>query len=176
MLQIHKSDEKIENAGILGSQYPTKMSVSTPPMKRCLWEEEKHHKKMSEDAEMLSYMRMMRQITEKMSTTSIKGKAEVIRFFNLKIDDLEWRAGIAPRYSYILNYPTFADKEFKTIEEVVDFITEFIKSDPILFDKEEYKYPTTSFIESEFEWYGHAVIDVDEDNVPPFRLTRRRIY
>jgi hypothetical protein len=148
-------------------------------------EEEMRQKTIDENAEMLSYMRMMRQITEKMSTISIKGKGKVIQFFNSQIDELEWSAGIAPRYTYVLNYPTdfgsivkpsFVDKEFNTIQEVVDFITEFIKSDAVLFDKEEYKYPTTSFIESEFEWYGRVVIDVSEGEVPSFRLTRKRIY
>ena len=163
-------------------------NISTPPIKRCMWEDilyEKEEKIINEDVEMLSYMRMMRQITDKMSTISIKGKAKVIQFFNSQIDELEWRAGIPPRYTYKLNYPTdfssimkpsFAEKEFNTIQEVVDFITNSIKYDMILFNKEHYKFPTTSLIESEFEWYGHVVIDVSEGEVPPYSLTRKRIY
>ena len=123
-------------------------------------------------------------------------KDELLEFLNAKIRDLEVDALGSPRYSYNLRYPTdigfapngrqpvFADKKFSSVDEVSQFIHDYIKSDEMMFDKESYNRLTTtvSYIQMMLENSNKVEIDIndededeDEEKVPSFTLTRTRI-
>ena len=179
----------------------TRESVSSsacpPAPKRRTREEaeEKNRQKMMEEAtHKLAYLKTVRDLADKAPSPSIKAKAEIMKYFNTQILDLETDVMGKPRYSYNLHYPTdigfapngrppvFGDKKFASIAEVSKFISEYIKSEDMMFDKEAYNIPTTKFIESMLGYSDKVDLDVndededeDEEKVPLFTLTCQRI-
>ena len=157
--------------------------------------EEKNRQKMMEEAtHKLAYLKMVRDLADKTPCPSIKAKAGVMRYFNTQILDLETDVMGKPRYSFNLHYPTdigfapngrppvFADKKFSSIAEISKFISEYIKGDDMMFDKENYNLPTVFYIEMMLDESDKCVIDVndededeDEEKVPPFTVTCTRI-
>ena len=157
--------------------------------------EEKNRQKMMEEAtHNLEYLKTLRHFAEKTSCPSIKVKADMMRYFNTKILDLETDVLGKPRYSFNLHYPTdigfapngrppvFGDKKFSSVAEISKFISQYIKSEDMMFDKENYNLPTVFYIEDMLLESGKCVIDVndededeDEEKVPPFTVTCTRI-
>jgi len=141
----------------------------------------------------LAYLKTLRELAEKTPCGSDKVKTEMMTYFNTEIRDLETDVLGKPRYSYTLNYPIdfgreangvkpeFANKTFKSVEEVSKFIHEHVKSDDLIFDKEEYKIPSGGWIAIMLDDSRIIEIDinheyVDEDEkVPPFTLSFTRI-
>jgi hypothetical protein len=140
------------------------------------------------------YLQKIRKYVKKTEPMFEETKDELMAFLDAKIRDLEVDALGSPRYSYNLHYPTdigfapngrppvFADKKFTSAEEVSKFISEYIKGDDMMFDKDAYNFPSTSFIEEMLEKSNKVDIDVndededeDEEKVPSFTVTRTRI-
>ena len=159
-------------------------------------EEENRQKMMTEATNKLAYLKMVRDLADKTPCPSIKAKADVMRYFNTQILDLETDVLGKPRYSFNLHYPTdigfapngrppvFADKKFSSVDEISKFISEYIKSEDMMFDKESYNRLTTtaSYIQMMLEESNKCVIDIndededeDEEKVPPFTVTCTRI-
>ena len=157
-------------------------------------EEQMRQKMIEEATHNLEYLKTLRHFAEKTSCPSIKVKADMMRYFNTKILDLETDVLGKPRYSYNLHYPTdigfapngrppvFGDKKFSSIAEISKFISEYIKSEDMMFDKENYNLPTASYIQMMLDESGKCVIDVndededeDEEKVPMFTVTCTRI-
>jgi hypothetical protein len=157
-------------------------------------EEEKRQKMMEEATHKLAYLKMVRDLADKTPSPSIKAKAEVMRHFNTQILDLETDVMGKPRYSYNLHYPTdigfapngrppvFGDKKFSSIAEISKFISEYIKGDDMMFDKENYNLPTASYIANMLDESDKCDIDVNdededetEEKAPPFTVTCTRI-
>jgi hypothetical protein len=152
-------------------------------------EQEARRQKMIEEAtHSLAYLKTLREFAEKTSCGSDKVKTEMMTYFNEKIQDLETDLLGKPRYSYILNYPIdfgreangvkpeFANKTFKSVEEVSKFIHEHVKSDDLIFDKEEYYIPSREWIAMMLEEKTVIEIDINKDDdedemVPPFTLS-----
>jgi hypothetical protein len=154
-------------------------------------QEAKRQKMIEEASHELPYMKTLREIAEKTPCGSEKAKTEMLAYFNTKIQDLETDVLGKPRYSYTLNYPIdfgreangvkpeFAYKTFKSVEEVSKFINEHVKSDDLIFDKEEYKIPDGTWIAMMLEEKTVIEIDInkeeddddDDEAVPPFRLS-----
>lgn len=157
--------------------------------------EEKNRQKMMEEAtHNLEYLKTLRHFAEKTSCPSIKVKADMMRYFNTKITDLETDVMGKPRYSFNLHYPTdigfapngrppvFGDKKFSNTTEISKFISQYIKGDDMMFDKENYNLPTADYIAMMLDESDKCVIDVndededeDEEKVPPFTVTCTRI-
>lgn len=166
-------------------------------MAKLLAKEAVSREKMMEEAtHKLAYLKMMRDLADKTPCPSIKAKADVMRYFNTQILDLETDVMGKPRYSFNLHYPTdigfapngrlpvFADKKFSSVDEISKFITEYIKSEDMMFDKESYNRITTtaSYIQMLLEVSDKVDIDIndededeDEEKVPPFTVTRMRL-
>ena len=179
--------------------------VSTPqPPKRLTREEMKakiaakeddmRQKMIEEATHNLEYLKTLRHFAEKTSCPSIKVKADMMRYFNTKILDLETDVLGKPRYSFNLHYPTdigfapngrppvFADKKFSSAAEISKFINQYIKSEDMMFDKENYNLPTASYIAMMLDESDKCDIDIndededeDEEKVPPFTVTCTRI-
>ena len=183
----------------------TSPSASVPPAPKRLTreemramiaakEDEKRQKMMEEATHKLAYLKIVRDLADKTPSSSIKAKAEVMRYFNTQILDLETDVMGKPRYSFNLHYPTdigfapngrppvFTDKKFNSIAEISKFIGEYIKSEDMMFDKENYNLPTASYIAMMLDGSDKCVIDIndededeDEEKVPPFTVTCTRI-
>ena len=157
-------------------------------------EEEKRQKMMEEATHKLAYLKMVRDLADKTPSSSIKAKADVMRYFNTQIIDLETDVMGKPRYSFNLHYPTdigfapnrrppvFADKKFSSVAEISKFISEYIKSEDTMFDKESYNLPTASYIAMMLDESDKCDINIndededeDEEKVPPFTVTYTRI-
>ena len=179
--------------------------VSTPqPPKRLTREEMKakiaakeddmRQKMIEEATHNLEYLKTLRHFAEKTSCPSIKVKADMMRYFNTKILDLETDVLGKPRYSFNLHYPTdigfapngrppvFGDKKFSSVAEISKFISQYIKSEDMMFDKENYNLPTASYIAMMLDESDKCDIDIndededeDEEKVPPFTVTCTRI-
>ena len=161
---------------------------------RATKEEEMRQKMIEEATHNLEYLKTLRYLAEKTSCPSIKVKADMMRYFNTKILDLETDVLGKPRYSYNLHYPTdigfapngrppvFANKKFSSPAEMSKFISEYIKGDDMMFDKENYNLPTASYIEMMLDDSDKFTIDINdededetEEKVPPFTVTCTRI-
>ena len=168
---------------------------------RATKEEEMRQKMMEEATHNLEYLKTLRYLAEKTSCGSDKVKTEMMSYFNTKILDLETDVMGKPRYSYNLHYPTdigfapngrppvFADKKFSSVAEISKFISEYVKENDMMFDKDTYyNIPMAKMLESMF--YDNDKIsnnvpleidindedeDEDEEKVPPFTVTRMRI-
>ena len=157
-------------------------------------EEVSRQKMMEEATHKIAYLKTMRELAEKTPSPSIRAKAEMMRYFNTQILDLETDVMGKPRYAYNLHYPTdigfapngrppvFADKKFTSTKEVSKFIREYIETEDMMFDKAEYTLPTTMTIDNMLEYSDRIQIDVNdededesEEKVPSFTLTRIRI-
>ena len=142
------------------------------------------------------YLQGIREYVKTTKPMFEETKDELMAFLNAKIQDLEVDALGSPRYSFNLHYPTdigfapngrppvFADKKFSSVEEISKFISEYIKSDEMMFDKETYNRltTTTSYIQMMLDASGKCVIDINdededetEEKVPPFTVTCTRI-
>jgi hypothetical protein len=142
------------------------------------------------------YLQTIRDYVKTTKPMFEETKDELMAFLNAKIQDLEVDALGSPRYSYNLHYPTdigfapngrqpvFANKKFSSVDEVSQFIRDYIKSDEMMFDKETYNRltTTTSYIEMMLENSNKLEIDINdededesEEKVPSFTLTRTRI-
>ena len=157
-------------------------------------EEENRQKMMTEATNKLAYLKIVRDLADKTPCPSIKAKADVMRYFNTQILDLETDVLGKPRYSFNLHYPTdigfapngrppvFADKKFSSVAEISKFISQYIKSEDMMFDKENYNLPTASYIAMMLDESDKCDIDIndededeDEEKVPPFTVTCTRI-
>ena len=166
----------------------SKLRPSVPLAKMRAELQASREKMIVEATHSLEYLKTVRHFAEKTSCGSDKIKAEILRYFNNQIFDLETDVLGKPRYSYSLNYPIefgreangvkpeFAHKTFKSVEEVSKFIHEYVKSNDLMFYKEEYTIPSREWIAIMLE--EQTVIDIninkkddDIEAVPPFRLS-----
>jgi len=173
--------------------------------KRDSYEEEtlkrrKRQEMIEETTQSLEYFKTLRDTAHKTSCGSDKVKAEMMSYFNTKIQELEIDVLGKHRYVYNLHYPTdvgfapngrlpvFSDKKFSSIAEVSKFISEYVKEDDMMFDKDTYNIPTTDMLESMFQDNDKKsnsvaleidINDEDEDEdlekVPLFTLSRTRV-
>jgi hypothetical protein len=188
----------------------TRESVCPPAPKRLSREEMKAttaakeegaRDMMMEDAtHSIEYLKTLRHFAEKTSCGSGKVKAEMMAYFNTQIQELETDVMGKPRYSYNLHYPTdvgfapngrlpvFGDKKFTTTAELSKFISEYVKENDMMFDKDTYNIPTTKMLESMFQDNDKKSnstpleIDIndededeDEEKVPMFTVSRTRV-
>ena len=175
-------------------QPPKRLTREEMKAKIAAKEEDMRQKMIEEATHNLEYLKTLRHFAEKTSCPSIKVKADMMRYFNTKILDLETDVLGKPRYSFNLHYPTdigfapngrppvFGDKKFSSVAEISKFITEYIKSEDMMFDKENYNLPTASYIAMMLDESDKCDIDVndededeDEEKVPPFTVTCTRI-
>lgn len=164
-------------------------------------EEDLRQKMIEEATHKLAYLKRVRDLAEKTSCGSDKVKAEMMSYFNTQILDLETDVMGKPRYSYNLHYPTdigfapngrppvFADKKFSSVAEISKFISEYVKENDMMFDKDTYyNIPMAKMLESMF--YDNDKLsnnvsleidindedeDEDEEKVPLFTVSRTRI-
>jgi hypothetical protein len=163
-------------------------------------EDAAREKMMEMSTHKLAYLKSVRDLAEKTSCGSDKVKSEMISYFNTQIRELETDVLGKPRYVYNLHYPTdvgfapngrlpvFGDKKFSSIAEVSKFISEYVKENVMMFDKDTYNIPTTDMLESMFQDNDKKsnsvaleidINDEDEDEdlekVPLFTLSRTRV-
>ena len=175
-------------------QPPKRLTREEMKAKIAAKEEDMRQKMIEEATHNLEYLKTLRHFAEKTSCPSIKVKADMMRYFNTKILDLETDVLGKPRYSFNLHYPTdigfapngrppvFGDKKFSSVAEISKFISQYIKSEDMMFDKENYNLPTASYIAMMLDESDKCDIDIndededeDEEKVPPFTVTRMRI-
>ena len=175
-------------------QPPKRLTREEMKAKIAAKEEDMRQKMIEEATHNLEYLKTLRHFAEKTSCPSIKVKADMMRYFNTKILDLETDVLGKPRYSFNLHYPTdigfapngrppvFGDKKFSSVAEISKFISQYIKSEDMMFDKENYNLPTASYIAMMLDESDKCDIDIndededeDEEKVPPFTVTCTRI-
>jgi hypothetical protein len=174
--------------------------IRKPASNKQFMEEVARDKMMEESSHTLEYLKTLRYLAEKTSCGSDKVKAKMISYFNTQIRELETDVLGKPRYSYNLHYPTdvgfapngrlpvFGDKMFTSIAELSKFISEYVKEDDMMFDKEKYNIPTTKMLESMFQDndkksnstpleidINDEEEDEDEEKVPMFTVSRMRV-
>lgn len=160
--------------------------------------EEVSRKKMMADAvDKLAYFKTIKDIVENApAPRAASAKKETLYYFDSLIRDLEMDVEGKPRYCFNLHYPVvfgaeyngerpeFADKEFKSIAEMIEFIHEHVNSNDILFDKEDYEIPTAKLIQDMLSIREKVDIDInprdeddedEEDEVPLFTASWKRI-
>jgi hypothetical protein len=157
--------------------------------------EEKRQKMMVEAGPKLAYMKMMKEHAQNTTSGSDEVKQETIMFFKAKILELENDVTGSPRYSYNLRYPVdfgreangvdpeFANRDFTSTAEIVEFIEMLILRDDMLFLSDTYNIPSDSKIDRMLSGDSYTTrtqidINADEDDdyqVPPFEVTRTRI-
>ena len=150
---------------------------------------------MAEAGPKLAYMKMMKEHAQNTTSASDEVKRETIMFFETKIRELENDVTGSPRYLYNLRYPVdfgreangvdpeFANRDFTSTAEIVDFIEMLILRDDILFLSDTYNIPSDSKIDRMLSGGYHTTrtqidINADEDDdyqVPPFEVIRTRI-
>jgi hypothetical protein len=155
---------------------------------------------MEETTHKLAYLKKLRDLAEKTSCGSDKVKSEMMSYFKTQIQELETDVMGKPRYSYNLHYPTdvgfapngrppvFSDKNFTSIAEMSKFISEYVKENDLMFDKDTYNIPTTKMLESMFQDNDKKSnstpleIDIndededeDEEKAPLFTVFRTRV-
>ena len=153
---------------------------------------EMREKMMASSVGKLAYMKMMKDITFTIPSSSDEAKKEAIAFFESKISILEIDVKGLPRYSYTLYYssdrgdmyrePTCVSQEFNTPEEVINFINMRILTEDDYFINDTYRIPSLSNINTmmgEESKYKSILFDInvtdDEHSVPIFKLNRTRI-
>jgi len=174
--------------------------IRKPASNKQFMEEVARDKMMEESSHKLAYLKTLRDTTDKVPCRSDKAKAEMMDYFNTQIRELETDVMGKPRYSYSLHYPTdvgfapngrlpvFGDKKFTSIAELSKFISEYVKEEDMMFDKEKYNIPTTKMLEAMFQDNDKLsnnvpleidINDEDEDEdlekVPLFTVTRTRV-
>jgi hypothetical protein len=163
-------------------------------------EEVARDKMMEEANHKLAYLKTLRDTADKAPCRSDKAKAEMMDYFNTQIRELETDVLGKPRYSYNLHYPTdvgfaangrppvFDEKKFTSIAELSKFISEYVKENDLMFDKDTYNIPTTKMLESMFQDNDKKSnntpleIDIndededeDEEKAPLFTVFRTRV-
>jgi len=160
---------------------------------------EANRAKMMLDAKpQLEYMKMMKEIVGKIPSTSDKAKSETISFFDSKIQELEIDEAGLPRYLYTLTYvsdmgcryngiePRMDKRDFKTTKEIIHFIETLILSDDTHIEKDTYKIPSASDIDTllgenssnKFIMFDINVNDEEDegyDDIPIFEVLRVRV-
>lgn len=155
--------------------------------------EEGRRAKMMADASLgLEYIKAVTKYSQNTPSSSDVVKNETIAFLFSKMRELELDSRGVPRYSYNLHYPidfgreyngeqpTFADKKFSSTEEVVEFVNQLVMSNDLLFVSDTYKIPSVSDIEMTLgddckTRRMRFDINVDDNEVPDFEITRTRI-
>jgi hypothetical protein len=175
---------------------PKRSTSEKVKMEMSAKEEAKREKMMADAEQKLAYIETIKEMVEKMPSPTPKMKIDMMVSLEKQIQELEMDALGKPRYSFNLHYPidigfapngrppVFADETFTSVAKVVKFIKEFIKDEDLMFDKEEYAYPSERLIEDMLEIKNKIDIDVnyredsddeDEMDVPFFTLSWKRI-
>jgi len=179
---------------------PKRLSREEMKAKMTAKEEVSREKMMEESSHKLAYLKKVRDLAEKTSCGSDKVKSEMMSYFNTQIRELETDVLGKPRYSYNLHYPTdvgfaangrppvFGDKNFTSVAELSKFISEYVKENDLMFDKDTYNIPTTKMLESMFQDNDKKSnntpleIDIndededeDEEKAPLFTVFRTRV-
>jgi hypothetical protein len=173
--------------------------------RRAIMVEANRAKMMLDAKPQLEYMKMMKEIVEKIPSSSDKAKSETVSFFDSKIQDLEVDEAGLPRYLYTLTYvsdmgcryngvePRMDKRDFKTTKEIIHFIEVLILSDETHIVKDTYKIPSPSDVDAllgENSAVKHMMFDInvkededdedDEDDegyddIPIFEVLRVRV-
>jgi hypothetical protein len=167
--------------------------------RRAIMVEANRAKMMLDAKPQLEYMKMMKEIVEKIPSSSDKAKSETVSFFDSKIQDLEVDEAGLPRYLYTLTYvsdmgcryngvePRMDKRDFKTTKEIIHFIETLILSDETHIVKDTYKIPSPSDVDAllgENSAVKHMMFDInvkddeddeDDEDIPIFEVLRVRV-
>jgi hypothetical protein len=142
----------------------------------------------------LAYLKMMKEHAEKTTSSSDQVKQETIKYFETQIRELEIDVVGRPRYTYNLRYPTdfgreyngvqpeFANKQFTSTAEIVEFVNQQVMSDDMLYLSDTYNIPSAADIDDMLDGDSRITralfnisLDDDDYQVPSFEVARTRI-
>jgi hypothetical protein len=170
---------------------PSKMSIRNQIAVKT---EEARQKMMVEAGPKLAYMKMMKEHAQNTTSGSDEMKQETIMFFETKIRELENDVTGSPRYTYNLRYPVdfgreangvdpeFANSNFTSTAEIVEFVNQLVMTNDMLFISDTYMIPSASDIDTMLDGDTRITrtqfdINADEDEdspVPLFEVSRIR--